>query len=179
MSATAPAVVRGVVRAFEGIHPRLHDEVFVAEGAAVIGDVELGEQSSVWFGTVLRGDTMPIRVGRRSNLQDLSVVHITTGIAGTVVGDEVTVGHRVLLHACTIGDRVLVGMGSIVLDEAVVESDVVIGAGSLVPPRARLASGYLYLGSPVRKLRPLRDSDRAMIEGGWRAYVDLGRRHAR
>lgn len=178
MSGHRPAVVRGVVRPFEGVHPQLHDGVFVAEGAAVVGDVVLGEQSSVWFGTVLRGDTMPIRVGRRSNLQDLSVVHITTDVAGATIGDEVTVGHRVLLHACTIRDRVLVGMGSIVLDEAVVESDVVIGAGSLVPPRARLESGYLYLGSPVRRLRPLRDGDRALIEQGWRAYVDLGRRHA-
>lgn len=179
MSGHGAPVVRGVVRAFEDIHPQLHDGVFVADTATVVGDVVIGEQSSVWYGAVLRGDTMPIRVGRRSNIQDLSVVHITTDVAGTRIGDEVTVGHRVLLHACTIHDRVLVGMGAIVLDEAVVESDVVIGAGSLVPPRARLESGYLYLGSPVRRVRALRDGDRALIEGGWRAYVDLGRRHAR
>ena len=179
MSAHGPPVVRGVVRAFEDIHPQLHDGAFVADTASVIGDVVVGEQSSVWYGSVLRGDTMPIRIGRRTNIQDLSVVHITTDVSGAHIGDEVTVGHRVLLHACTIHDRVLVGMGAIVLDEAVVESDVVIGAGSLVPPRARLQSGYLYLGSPTRRLRPLRDSDRALIEGGWRAYVELSRRHAR
>lgn len=173
------AVVRGVLRPFEGTHPTLGDGVFIADTACVVGDVVLGDGASVWYGTVLRGDTMPIRVGRRSNIQDLSVVHITTDVAGTTVGDEVTVGHRVILHACTIHDRVLVGMGAIVLDEAVVESDVVIGAGSLVPPRARLTSGYLYLGSPAKRVRALRDGDRAMIEAGWRAYVDLGRRHAR
>jgi carbonic anhydrase/acetyltransferase-like protein (isoleucine patch superfamily) len=122
---------------------------------------------------------MPIRVGARSNVQDNSVVHITTNVAGTVIGEEVTVGHRVILHACTVGDRVLVGMGAIVLDEAVVEREVVIGAGSLVPPRARLQSGFLYLGSPAKKVRALRDGDYAMIEEGWRAYVDLGHRHAR
>ena len=169
---------RGVVRPFEGIHPQLAADVFVAEGAAVVGDVHIGASSSVWYGTVLRGDTMPVRVGARSNLQDLSVVHITTNVSGTFIGDEVTVGHRVILHACSIGDRVLVGMGAIVLDEAVVEREVIIGAGSLVPPRARLQSGHLYLGSPAKRIRPLRDNDFAMIEAGWRAYVDLGRRHA-
>lgn len=173
------ARVRGLVRPFEALHPTLADDAFVAEGAVVVGDVVLGAQASVWYGTVLRGDTMPIRVGARSNVQDNSVVHITTNVAGTVIGEEVTVGHRVILHACTVGDRVLVGMGAIVLDEAVVEREVVIGAGSLVPPRARLQSGFLYLGSPAKKVRPLRDGDYAMIEEGWRAYVDLGARHAR
>lgn len=122
---------------------------------------------------------MPIRVGARSNIQDLSVVHITTGVSGTTLGDEVTVGHRAILHACTVHDRVLIGMGAIVLDEAVIEREVIVGAGSLVPPRARLASGYLYLGSPVRRVRALRDADFEMIEGGWRAYVELATRHAR
>jgi carbonic anhydrase/acetyltransferase-like protein (isoleucine patch superfamily) len=120
---------------------------------------------------------MPIRIGRRSNVQDLSVVHVTTDVAGCTVGDEVTVGHRVILHACTVGDRVLVGMGSVVLDLAVIESDVVLAAGSLVTPRTRLASGHLYAGSPARAVRPLGDKDRAMIEQGWRAYVDLATRY--
>ena len=171
--------VRGLVRPFEDLHPTLADDAFVAEGAVVVGDVVLGAQASVWYGTVLRGDTMPIRVGARSNVQDNAVVHITTNVAGTVIGEEVTVGHRVILHACTVGDRVLVGMGAIVLDEAVVEREVIIGAGSLVPPRARLQSGFLYLGSPAKKIRTLRDGDHAMIEEGWRAYVDLAVRHAR
>lgn len=167
----------GLVRAFGGVTPTLGEGAFVAETAAVIGDVALGPGSSVWYGAVLRGDVAPIRIGARSNVQDVSMVHGTTNLSSTTLGDEVTVGHRVILHGCTIGDRVLVGMGSIVLDLAVVESDVVIGAGSLVAPRSRLESGYLYLGSPVKRIRPLRDEDRAMIETGWKSYVDLAARH--
>ena len=120
---------------------------------------------------------MPIRVGARSNIQDLTMVHGTTGLAASSIGDEVTVGHRVILHGCTIHDRVLVGMGAIVLDLAVIESDVVVGAGSLVTPRSRLESGWLYLGSPAKKVRRLTEADRGMIEEGWRAYAHLAVRH--
>lgn len=167
----------GLVRAFGGVTPTLGEGAFVAETAAVIGDVALGPGSSVWYGAVLRGDVAPIRIGARSNIQDVSMVHGTTNLSSTTLGDEVTVGHRVILHGCTIGDRVLVGMGSIVLDLAVIEADVVLGAGSLVTPRSRLESGWLYLGSPAKKVRRLNDADRAMIEEGWRAYVDLSTRH--
>jgi carbonic anhydrase/acetyltransferase-like protein (isoleucine patch superfamily) len=170
--------VSGVVRAFEGVTPTLGEGAFVAETAAVIGDVVLGPGSSIWYGSVLRGDVAPIRIGARSNVQDLSMVHGTTGLSSTTLGEEVTVGHRVILHGCTIGDRVLVGMGSIVLDLAVIETDVVLGAGSLVTPRSRLESGWLYLGSPAKKVRRLNDADRAMIEEGWRAYVQLSGRHS-
>jgi len=169
--------VSGLVRAFGGVTPSLGEGAFLAETAAVIGDVALGPGSSIWYGSVLRGDVAPIRVGARSNIQDLSMVHGTTGLSSTTLGDEVTVGHRVILHGCTIGDRVLVGMGSIVLDLAVIETDVVLGAGSLVTPRSRLESGWLYLGSPAKKVRRLNDADRAMIEEGWRAYVHLAARH--
>ncbi len=169
--------VRGVVRAFDGHAPSFGRDAFVADTASVIGDVVLGDEASVWYGAVLRGDVAPIRIGRRSNVQDLTAVHATTDLSTTVLGDDVTVGHRVVLHGCTIHDRVLVGMGSIVLDLAVIESDVVLGAGSLVPPRARLESGYLYLGSPAKRIRPLRDEDRAMIVAGWTSYVELARKH--
>ncbi len=169
--------VRGVVRAFEGVEPRLAEGCFVADGAVIVGDVTLGPQSSVWYNAVLRGDVMPIRVGARTNLQDLAMVHVTTGLSTTVIGDEVTVGHRAILHGCEVADRVLIGMGAVVLDLAVIESDVVLAAGALVPPRARLESGYLYVGSPAKKSRALTERDRAMIEEGWRAYVDLGARH--
>ena len=171
------AHVRGLVRAFEGVTPFFGDDAFVADTAAVMGDVVVGAGSSIWYGTVLRGDVMPVRVGARSNLQDLTMVHGTTGLAATTIGDEVTVGHRVVLHGCTIHDRVLVGMGSIVLDLAVIESDVIVGAGSLVTPRSRLESGWLYLGSPAKKVRRLTDADRAMIDEGWRAYVHLAVGH--
>jgi carbonic anhydrase/acetyltransferase-like protein (isoleucine patch superfamily) len=162
---------------YQGKHPELHARAYVAPNATVIGDVVLGEDSSVWFGSVVRGDMMPIRIGARTNVQDLSVVHVTTDVAGCTIGDEVTVGHRVILHACTVGNRVLVGMGSIVLDQAVIEDDVVLAAGSLVTPRTRLPSGYLCVGSPAKPVRPLRDGDRAMIEQGWRAYVEAKQRY--
>jgi carbonic anhydrase/acetyltransferase-like protein (isoleucine patch superfamily) len=171
------AHVRGLVRAYAGAAPSFGDDAFVADTACVVGDVVVGAGSSVWYGAVLRGDVMPIRVGARSNVQDLTMVHGTTGLAASTIGDEVTVGHRVILHGCTIADRVLVGMGAIVLDLAVVESDVVIGAGALVTPRSRLESGWLYLGSPARKARRLTDGDRAMIEEGWRAYALLAVGH--
>ena len=173
-----PRWIRGVVRAFDGITPAFGVDAFVADTASVLGDVVLGDAASVWYGAVLRGDVAPLRIGARSNIQDGSVVHATTDLSTTVVGEEVTVGHRVILHGCTLHDRVLVGMGAIVLDLAVIERDVVLGAGSLVPPRMRLESGYLYLGSPAKKIRPLRHEDRAMIEAGWQSYVDLSRRHA-
>ncbi len=171
------AHLRGLVRPYEGVSPTFGDDAFLADGAVVVGDVSVGPESSIWYGAVLRGDVSPIRVGARSNVQDLSMVHATTGLSATTIGDEVTVGHRVILHGCTIGDRVLVGMGAIVLDLAVVEADVVIGAGALVTPRSRLESGWLYLGSPAKKVRRLGDADRTMIEEGWRAYAYLGARH--
>ena len=171
------AHLRGVVRAYQGVAPTFGDDAFVADTATVIGDTFVGAGSSVWYGAVLRGDVMPIRLGARSNIQDLSIVHGTTGLAATTIGDEVTVGHRVVLHGCTVSDRVLVGMGSIVLDLAVIESDVVLGAGSLVTSRSRLESGWLYLGSPAKKARRLTDADRAMIDEGWRAYALLAVGH--
>ncbi len=170
--------VRGVVRSYDGIAPTIARGVFVADTATVVGDVVLAEGASVWYGAVLRGDVAPIRIGRRSNVQDVSMVHATTDLSTAVIGEDVTVGHRVVLHGCTIGDRVLVGMGSIVLDLAVIESDVVLGAGSLVPPRMRLESGYLYLGSPAKKIRALRAEDHAMIAQGWQSYIELGAKHA-
>jgi carbonic anhydrase/acetyltransferase-like protein (isoleucine patch superfamily) len=164
---------------FESHQPRIDPSAFIAESATVIGDVVIGPESSIWYGTVVRGDCMPIRIGARSNVQDVSVVHTTTDVAGCNVGDDVTVGHRVILHACTIGNRVLVGMGSVVLDLSVIEDDVLIAAGSLVTPRTRLPSGYLCRGSPAKPVRPLNDAERSMIRTGWESYVDLGRRYRR
>jgi carbonic anhydrase/acetyltransferase-like protein (isoleucine patch superfamily) len=164
---------RGLLLPFEGCTPRVDPSALLTEQSVVVGDVTIGPRSSVWFHTTVRGDQMPIRVGARSNLQDNSVVHVTTGVGGTVIGDEVTVGHRVILHACTIGNRVLVGMGSIVLDQAVIEDDVLLAAGSLVTPRTVLPSGWLCRGSPAKPVRPLTDPERTMIALSWQAYVDL------
>ena len=158
---------------FAGKSPQVHGRAWVAPDATLIGDVVLGEDSSVWFGCVVRGDVSAIRIGARTNVQDLTTIHGTTGLSSTTLGDEVTVGHRAVLHGCTIGDRVLVGMGSIVLDNAVLESDLLLAAGSLVTPRTVLPSGYLCAGSPAKPLRPLKDHERAMIEQGHLAYVGL------
>jgi carbonic anhydrase/acetyltransferase-like protein (isoleucine patch superfamily) len=156
---------------YEGKAPRLGRGAFVAPNATVIGDVTLGEDACILFATVLRGDMMPIVIGARSNIQDGSVVHVTGGKFATRVGDDVTVGHMVLLHGCTVGDRVLVGMGSIVLDGAVIEDDAIVGAGSLVTPGTRIPTGMLAFGRPAKAVRPLTQEDRESILYAGRVYV--------
>lgn len=171
------------IRSFDNHSPRLGERVLVDELALVTGDVALGDDSSVWPSAVVRGDIHQIRIGARTSIQDGTVVHVTH--AGpynpegfpTTVGEDVTVGHNVTLHGCTIEDRVLVGMGAIVLDGAVVESEVVIAAGALVPPGKRLESGYLYVGSPVKQARPLTDEERSFFRYSAENYVRLKDRH--
>lgn len=171
------------VRSLSGKSPQLGRGVFVDPSAVVIGDVELAEDCSVWPLTVIRGDMQRIRIGARTSVQDGSVLHITH--AGPFnpdgyplnVGEDVTIGHKVLLHGCSIGNRVLVGMGSIVMDGAVVEDEVIIGAGSLVPAQRRLASGFLYMGSPARQVRPLTDKERSFFAYTAANYVRLKDEH--
>jgi carbonic anhydrase/acetyltransferase-like protein (isoleucine patch superfamily) len=167
------------IRTYQGIAPQLGARAFVDSSAVVIGDVVLGEDASVWPMAVVRGDMHRIRIGNRTSVQDGSVLHITH--AGPfnpdgyplLIGDEVTIGHNVTLHGCTLGSRILVGMGSIVMDGAVVEDEVVIGAGSLVPPGKVLQSGYLYVGSPVKQARALTDKERAFFAYSAANYVKL------
>lgn len=168
-----------MIRQFQGIDPTLSHGAFVDESAVVIGDVVLGEDSSVWPMCVVRGDVNHIRIGRRSNIQDGSVLHVTApGEESSlgyplIIGDEVTVGHGCILHACTIEDRCLIGMGSTVLDGAVIRENVLLGAGSLVPPGKDLESGYLWLGSPVKRARPLTDQEIAWFARSAANYVAL------
>lgn len=171
------------IRTFQGIAPTLGERVFVDASAVVLGDVEIGDDSSVWPQVAIRGDVNRIRIGARSSIQDGSVLHVThagqfnpDGFALTI-GDDVTVGHKVTLHGCRIGDRVLVGMSAIVLDGAVVEDEVIIGAGSLVPPGKTLESGYLYVGSPVKQARALSDKERAFFAYSAANYVKLKDQH--
>ncbi|WP_053150404.1 gamma carbonic anhydrase family protein [Pseudomonas sp. P97.38] len=167
------------LRTYQNHSPRLARGAFVDSTAVVIGDVEIGEDSSVWPLTVIRGDMHHIRIGARTSVQDGCVLHITH--AGPFnpdgfplrVGDDVTIAHKVVLHGCSVGSRVLIGMGSIVMDGAVVEDDVIIGAGSLVPPGKRLESGFLYVGSPVKQARPLTDKERAFFTYSAANYVKL------
>jgi len=144
-----------LIRAWGGKTPRLADSSWVADGAVIIGDVEIGPESSVWFGAVVRGDVNHIRVGARTNLQDYSVLHVTSGTHPTIVGDDVTLGHRATLHGCTVKDRCLVGIGATVMDGAVVGEDAMVAAGSLVPPGMVVPPGMLALGSPAKVKRQL------------------------
>lgn len=158
-----------------GVRPKIGRDVFIAPNATVIGDVVLADESSVWFGTVIRGDIFPIRIGARTNIQDGSVVHITGGRSATNVGDDVTVGHMALLHGCTVGHRALVGMGSIVLDDAILGDDCILGAGSLVPPRAVIPPRTLAIGRPAKVIRQLTDEDLAMVKMAGQVYVEYAR----
>ena len=157
---------------FNGKVPRIHKTAYIAPNATIIGDVVIGEHASVFYNVVLRGDLNRITIGARTNIQDNCVLHVDAD-APCTLGDDVTVGHHAMLHGCTIGNRVLVGMGSIVLDDAVVEDEVVIGAGSLVPPRKRLKSGFLYMGSPAVAVRELTDAERAHFLYSAAHYVKL------
>ena len=168
------------IRRFDGITPTVPPGVFVDETALVIGDCVLGEEASVWPMAVIRADVNSVRIGARSNIQDFAMLHESHRRppadpegAPLTIGDDVTVGHHVTLHGCTIGNRVLVGIGSIVLDRAVIEDDVIIGAGSLVPPGKKLESGFLYVGSPVKQIRALSDKERAFFTYSAANYVKL------
>ncbi len=155
------------LRPFQDRYPQLGQRVMIDPSSVVIGEVDLADDVSVWPLVAIRGDVNRVVIGARSNIQDGSVLHVThkstSNPAGNplLVGEDVTVGHKVMLHGCTIGNRVLVGMGAILLDGAIVEDDVMIGAGSLVAPGKHLVSGYLYVGSPARQIRPLTEEERA------------------
>jgi carbonic anhydrase/acetyltransferase-like protein (isoleucine patch superfamily) len=138
-----------------GISPRFGQNVYLAENATVVGDVEMGDDCSVWFTAVVRGDVHHIRMGNKVNVQDGAVIHCTFKKAPTVIGNNVSIGHRAIVHGCTIHDNVLVGMGAIVMDHAVVESNVLIAAGAVVLENSHLESGYIYAGVPAKKVKPL------------------------
>lgn len=173
-----------MIRSFEGITPTLGAGAWVDDSAQVIGKVTLGADSSVWPLVTIRGDVNAVRIGARSNVQDNSCLHVThdgpysPGGVGLSIGDDVTIGHSVILHACTIGNRVMIGMGSLVMDEAIVEDEVLLAAGSLVPPGKRLESGHLYRGRPATKARPLTDAEREQLRYSAAHYVRVKNRHS-
>jgi carbonic anhydrase/acetyltransferase-like protein (isoleucine patch superfamily) len=165
------------VRTFAGKRPALGRGVFLAETASVIGDVVIGDESSIWYGTVVRGDVMPIRIGARTSIQDNTVIHVTSDVSGRIIGDDCTVGHSAIVHACTVEDFCLIGMGSILLDGARIGRGSLVGAGALVTPGTHIPPGSLVVGSPAKVKRPLNDKERVQIEYGARHYVELARRY--
>ena len=158
---------------YKNIRPKIHDSVFVAETAAIVGDVEVGEQSNIWYGVSMRGDVHEIRIGKRTNIQDGSVIHVTRNVSGTYIGDEVTVGHMALLHACTIGDRAFIGMQACVMDEAVVEDEAWVAAGALVTPGKRVPKGQVWAGRPAKYMRDMTDEEKAFLAVSADNYVRL------
>lgn len=157
--------------------PDVAASAWVAPSATVIGDVTLGERSSVWYGCILRGDVHSIRIGADTNIQDATVIHVTGGKFATKIGDRVTVGHRVLVHGATLLDDSFIGMGAVLLDGVIVEPFGFVAAGALVPPGMVVKSGWLAVGSPAKLVRETRPDEREMMLAIWQRYVENAARH--
>ncbi|HKH27605.1 MAG TPA: gamma carbonic anhydrase family protein [Sphingomicrobium sp.] len=166
----------GLLLPFKGVFPRIASSVYLAPGSVVIGDVDIGADSSVWFNAVIRGDVAPIRIGERSNVQDGAVLHVDTGTP-CVVGNEVTIGHAAIVHGTTVGDGVTVGMGAVVLSRSEIGAEAIIAAAALVPEDAVVASGALMMGVPAREKRSLSDAERAASRENAHRYVRTAAAH--
>lgn len=164
---------------YKNISPQIDSTVYIAESSVLIGEIKIGENSSVWPLVAARGDVNYITIGKRTNIQDGSVLHVTRKSNSNahgfplIIGDDVTIGHKCMLHGCTIGNSILVGMGAIIMDGAVVQDNVFVAAGALVPPNKILESGYLYVGNPAQKKRPLNDKELAFLKQSAINYVEL------
>ena len=167
-----------VIRTFGEALPQIHASAWVAPGAVVVGDVEIGEDSSIWYGAVVRGDVHQIRIGARTNIQDQATVHVTRGRFGTSIGDEVTVGHRAVVHGCQVRAGALIGSGAIVLDGAEVGEGALVAAGGVVTPGSKIPDGQLAVGIPARGVRTLSDDERELQIQRTLGYVETARIHA-
>ena len=167
----------GPLHAFEGVVPLIAPDAFIAPTASVIGDVQVGALSSIWFHCVVRGDTNIIRIGARTNIQDGTIIHVNAGNFPTLIGDDVTVGHAAIIHACTLHDRAFVGMGATVLDGAVIEAGGMLAAGSLLTPNKRIGPNELWQGSPARLNRVMGAEERAAFDATAAHYVELASRY--
>ena len=167
------------IRSYHGITPKIANGVYIDPSAVLVGDITLADDVSIWPLVAARGDVNTITIGARTNIQDGTVLHVTRKSAGNpngnllAIGADVTVGHKCMLHGCVLGNRILVGMGAIIMDGVVVEDDVFIGAGSLVPPNKVLKSGYLYLGNPIKQVRLLKDNEAKFLKQSAINYVEL------
>lgn len=163
----------GLIRAFQGVVPTIDPAAFIAETAVVIGDVVIGPETGIWYGCTVRGDVNEIRIGARTNIQDGTVIHVAKDGQGTYIGDDVTVGHMALLHACTLESGCFIGMKACVMDGAHVESGAMVAAGALVTPGKRVGRGWLWAGSPARPIRELTEKDVAFFPVSARRYAEL------
>lgn len=172
-----------MIKAFRGLSPTIAPDAFIADTAVVIGDVTIGPESSIWYGCVVRGDVNSIRIGSRSNVQDQSTLHVTSPKhsgdpgAALVIGDDVTIGHRVILHGCTLGNGCFIGMGATIMDRAVVGDGALVGAGSLIAEGTTIPPGTVWIGSPARYRRDLTGEEKARLSATARNYVTYGQQH--
>lgn len=164
-----------MIHEFLGKKPITHPTVYIVDSAEIIGDVTIGEESSVWFNVTIRGDVNWIKIGERSNVQDNVCIHVMNKTGPTIIGNEVTIGHGAVIHGCTIHDRVLIGINATILDKAIIQSDVIIAAGTLVPPNKKLESGYLYMGAPAKQVRKLSETEILSIRSYSQNYVKYSR----
>jgi len=162
-----------MIKPFLDHTPRVHPTVYIADGAFVIGDVEIGEDSSIWFGSVIRGDVNYIRIGARTNIQDQTIIHVNSGTHPTILEDEITVGHRVTLHGCYVESGSLIGIGSIMLDGVRIGRESLVAAGSLVTPNTQIPPGSMVMGAPARVKRELTDEELEHLRHSWQHYVEL------
>jgi carbonic anhydrase/acetyltransferase-like protein (isoleucine patch superfamily) len=163
--------------AFNGILPRIHPSVFIAQTATIIGNTEIGEESGIWYGCVVRGDVNEIRIGKRTNIQDLTMIHCAELGQGTYLGDDVTVGHSAVLHACSVEDNAFIGIQACVMDDCIVESGAMVAAGALVTPGKIVPANEVWAGSPAKKLRDINDKDLAFFDINRQRYVRLAKQY--
>lgn len=161
-----------MIRSYKGISPHIAPTAYIEQSAHIIGDVHIGEHSSVWFNCVLRGDVYHIRVGEGTNIQDGTIIHVTAGRFATLIGDRVTIGHGVVLHGCTVGDRSLIGIGAIILDDVTIGEESFIAAGSLVTPGTLIPPRSMVMGSPARVRREVTQEEIARIDAHWKNYIE-------
>ncbi len=167
------------IHSFNGVMPQIADDVFIAPGAQIIGNVRIGAGSSIFYNCVLRGDIHSITIGERTNIQDGTVIHVTTRLHETVIGNDCLIGHMAMLHGCTLLDNAFVGLGSIVMDGCVIESDGMLAAGALLTPGKRIAARQLWTGRPAAFARDLRPDEIERNRGGCTGYVEVARQHRR
>ncbi|MBL8639496.1 MAG: gamma carbonic anhydrase family protein [Alphaproteobacteria bacterium] len=166
-----------LLKPYHGIMPVIDDTAFIADNVVLTGDVTIGAMSNIWYGVVMRGDVNDIKIGARTNIQDGCVIHTSLGVQGTYIGDDVTVGHMALLHACTIGHRAFIGMQSLIMDEAVIEDEAMVAAGSLVSPKKRVPRHQLWAGRPARYVRDMTAAEIEYLQISADRYVALGQEY--